>query len=306
MPSLPPALALLPLRLFLGITFAYAGLHKLSDAGFLHAGSDTYIGDQLGAFAEGTPGGPLLETFALPRPVFAGVGVALAEVAIGLLAIAGRFTRTVAAGGLGLSLVLFLTASWHTVPYFLGSDIVFVFAWLPFVLAGAAGQPALDNGSHRAVRVRRRGRVVVPVIGEPLTRRSALAQALGFTAAATGVIAGVSLLARGTVPARARAAAVPDAVADSAAVVAGEALSVTNPLDGTSALVIRGVDGALTAFSAVCTHAGCDVEWRDGEIRCPCHHARFDPATGEPTRGPARMPLSPLEVVERDGKIALG
>ena len=53
--------------------------------------------------------------------------------------------------------MLFLTASWHTVPYFLGSDIVFVFAWLPFVLAGAAGQPALDHGSHRAVRVRRAG-----------------------------------------------------------------------------------------------------------------------------------------------------
>ena len=60
-----PGLALLPLRLFLGVTFAYAGVYKLTDAGFLDAGSETYIGDRLGAFADGTPGGPLLETFAL-------------------------------------------------------------------------------------------------------------------------------------------------------------------------------------------------------------------------------------------------
>jgi thiosulfate dehydrogenase (quinone) large subunit len=302
---LPPGLALLPLRLFLGITFAYAGVHKLTDAGFLHEGAETYIGTQLEAFAEGTPGGPLLETFALPWPVLAGVGVAMTEVAIGLLAVAGRFTRATALAGLGLSLVLFLTASWHTRPYFLGSDIVFVFAWLPFALAGAAGQPALDNRRHRAVRVRRRGRIVVPVAGEPLTRRAALMQALGFTAAATGAIAGASMLFRGAVPARAVASKTTPALADSAALVAGDALTVTNPLDSTAALLIRAPDGALAAYSAVCTHAGCDVVWRDGEIRCPCHHARFDPATGEPTKGPARLPLTAIDVVERDGKIVL-
>ncbi len=70
---LPPGAALLPLRLFLGATFAYAGVQKLSDAGFLHAGADTYIGDQLEGFAQGTPGGPLLEALALPHPEIAGV-----------------------------------------------------------------------------------------------------------------------------------------------------------------------------------------------------------------------------------------
>ena len=203
MRTLSPGAALLPLRLFLGVTFVYAGIHKLSDGGFLRSGSDTYIGDQLAAFSEGTPGGPLLEALALQPPELAGVGVALAEVAIGLLAVAGRFTRASAAAGLGLSVVLFLTASWHTRPYFLGSDIVFAFAWVPFVLAGADGQPALDNRRHRAVRVRRRGRLVIPSVEQPLTRRAALLQALGFTAAATGAIAGVSLLTRGTLPARA-------------------------------------------------------------------------------------------------------
>jgi thiosulfate dehydrogenase [quinone] large subunit len=295
---MPPGLALLPLRLFLGATFVYAGIYKLSDAGFLHAGSDTYIGDQLEGFAQGTPGGPLLETFALPHPALAGVGVAVAEIAIGLLAVAGRFTRASAAAGLGLSLVLFLTASWHTVPYFLGSDVVFAFAWLPFVLAGAEGQPALD---HRP-RMR-----LVPKGGPMLTRRAALLQALGFTAAATGVVAGVSLLARGTVPAPARAARrAGTVVGDAASLGPGEALAFRNPADGGAALAIRGADGTLSAFSAVCTHAGCEVGWQHGEIRCPCHHARFDPATGEPTQGPARDPLTRVDVVERDGNIVAG
>ena len=61
-------MALLPLRLFLGVTFVYAGWQKLSDPGFLTPGSATYIGTQLHAFASGTPGGFLLRWFALPFP----------------------------------------------------------------------------------------------------------------------------------------------------------------------------------------------------------------------------------------------
>ncbi len=54
--GISPALALFPLRLFLGVTFVYAGIQKLSDPGFLHAGAPTYIGTQLHGFAAGTPG----------------------------------------------------------------------------------------------------------------------------------------------------------------------------------------------------------------------------------------------------------
>ena len=140
-----PEMALLPLRIFLGVTFVYAGIQKLSDPGFLHPGAATYIGTQLHGFANGTPGGFLLNTFAIPHAELAGVGVALLEIAVGLLVLVGLFTRAAAAVGLALNLVLFLTASWKTSPYFLGPDIVFVFAWLPFVLAGADGQPALSH-----------------------------------------------------------------------------------------------------------------------------------------------------------------
>ena len=61
----------------------------------------------------------------------------------------GDIARAAALAGMGLNLLLFLTASWHTRPYFLGSDIVFVFAWLPLVLAGTRGQPALEHAVER-------------------------------------------------------------------------------------------------------------------------------------------------------------
>ena len=87
--QITPGMALLPLRLFLGLTFVYAGYQKLSDPGFLTPGAATYIDTRLHGFASGTPGGFLLRWFAIPFPRAVGVGVALAEIVIGLLTTAG-------------------------------------------------------------------------------------------------------------------------------------------------------------------------------------------------------------------------
>ncbi len=197
-----PGLALLPLRLFLGVTFLYGGIQKLADPGFLHPGSSTYIGSQLHGFANHTPGGFILSTLAEPQPKLAGVGIALVEILVGLLVAGGLLTRAAAVVGLAVNLLLFLTASWHTHPYFLGSDIVFVFAWLPFALVGAAGQPALDHrvqglARKRAQRlyVARGPRSRVP--DRVRTRREVLGQGLGLAAASTGVIALLSALVKG-------------------------------------------------------------------------------------------------------------
>jgi thiosulfate dehydrogenase [quinone] large subunit len=330
MAPLSPAAALFPLRLFLGGTFVYAGIQKLSDPGYLRPGSSTYIATQLHGFAHGTPGGFLLRAFALPYPKLAGVVVALVEIAIGLLVLAGLFTRVAAAGGLGLNLVLFLTNSWHTSPYFLGSDIVFVFAWLPFVLTGATGQPSVAHAiEHRIAPARARGR---PAGGPAYTRRGMLVQAAGLAGLGTLAIGGLSALAKGSYhrptrkltaggpgprPAAAAHATKPAAhhakgpklpsgavkLAPSSRLPAGQGATYTDPTTGQPDIVIREQGGGVKAFSAVCTHAGCTVGYESGQIVCPCHGATYDPATGAVQSGPATQGLEPRKIVEQGGSI---
>jgi thiosulfate dehydrogenase [quinone] large subunit len=345
------ALALMPLRLFLGGTFVYAGVQKLTDPGFLHAGAPTYIGTQLEGFANGTPGGFILRTFAIPIPEVAGVGVALTEILIGLLVLFGLYTRFAAAGGMGLNFLLFLTASWHTTPYFLGPDLVFTFAWIPFVIAGAEGQPALDTlFETRRLQSRSRpdGRprpAPPPPLPGALTRRAALLELGGLAVA----VAGISTLAKGSFsPGRALgargagrkgaggkgggnggaegsgskaaggggdAAAQPKAsggssvpanaveLASGSELPAGAGADYTDPVSGEPDILIRASDGSLTAFSAVCTHAGCTVEYGNGVIYCPCHGGEYDPNTGAVIAGPPPAGLEPKKVIESGGKL---
>ena len=337
--------ALLPLRLFLGVTFVYAGIQKLSDPGYLQKGAPTYIGTQLQNFAHGTPGGFILRTFAIPHPTLAGVGVALLEIAVGLLVLVGLATRGAAAVGLLLNLLLFLTNSWRTSPYFLGSDIVFVFAWLPFVLAGAREQPALDNELDAIVARRRRRSALgsgrpAPATEASMTRRGLLAQGLGATALGAALIGGAAALARGaytaprrlgagraTAPSAASAAAPaqtttstgsapsgaspkgpaaavpPGAVklGPASALPRGQAASYNDPADGSPDILIHNSDGSLSAFSAVCTHAGCQVGYQGGQIVCPCHGGVYNARTGAVEGGPPPAPLAPKRVVERNG-----
>jgi thiosulfate dehydrogenase [quinone] large subunit len=336
-----PGTALLPLRLFLGGTFVYAGIQKLSDPGFFHNGAPTYIGTQLHNFASGTPGGFILRAFAIPHPVLAGVGVAIAETMIGLLALLGLRTRIAAGAGMALNFLLFLTASWHTTPYFLGPDLVFTFAWLPFVLTGASGQPALDNVTLRgSAAIARRTRLRPAqasgsyAIDDPvLTRRKLVAQ----TGVAALALAGIASLAKGSyngpttktaslgsgsngagggggggasgnsgAGSGGSASSVPaNAVklGPSSRLPTGQAASYSDPSDGAADILIRESDGSLKAFSAICPHAGCQVEYSGSEIVCPCHGSVFSAQTGQVEVGPATTGLAPKKVAEQGGEI---
>src|SRR5579864_3950213 len=131
--------ATLPLRLFLGATFVYAGLQKILDPGFLQPGSSTYIGTQLQAFANHSPIGFLLDVFALPVPQLTGAAVIVTELAVGILVLVGLATRWAAVVGALVNLAFFLTASWTVQPYFLGSDSIYTVAWITLALVGDQG-----------------------------------------------------------------------------------------------------------------------------------------------------------------------
>ncbi|MFH7019217.1 FAD-dependent oxidoreductase [Flavobacterium sp. FlaQc-47] len=61
--------------------------------------------------------------------------------------------------------------------------------------------------------------------------------------------------------------------------------------------VYRDYDNSLRAFSAVCPHLGCVVQWNNDEksFDCPCHGSRFS-CDGTVTNGPAQTDLSPIHV----------
>jgi len=142
-----PAWILLPMRIFLGLTFIYAGMQKLTDPQFFNSSMPGYIGTQIKGMAHGSPLHDFLLNIALPHAVLFGWMTLLGEIAVGLAVYAGFFFRPAAFVGMMLSLTFFLSASWNTYPYFFGSDIVFVFCWVTMILGGPlnTGLPSIDD-----------------------------------------------------------------------------------------------------------------------------------------------------------------
>jgi len=68
-------------------------------------------------------------------------------------------------------------------------------------------------------------------------------------------------------------------------------------------LVIR-TDKEFIAFSAVCTHLGCQVEFNavKRDIECPCHAGLFD-LEGKVIGGPPPRPLPRVNVSVAEGKV---
>lgn len=146
--------ALLPLRLFLGATFLYAGLDKVTDPGFLSGTGP----DSLAAMMEGvrqTAGAPWMVDLALKNPEGFGYAIAGGEIAVGLGTLVGLWTRLAAFGGILLSLSFWLTVSWSTTPYYFGNDLPYLVAWTPLLLVGA---PRLSLDAALSARRRRHGR----------------------------------------------------------------------------------------------------------------------------------------------------
>ncbi|WP_420235638.1 DoxX family protein [Streptomyces xiaopingdaonensis] len=148
--------ALLPLRLFLGITFVYAGFDKLFDSRFLSGsgpGSLAHLLDPVHSSASA----PWLVSLVEQSPYGFGLALCIGEIAVGVGTLLGLWARVAAAGGALISLCLWLTVSWAATPYYYGNDLAYLMAWLPLVLAGA---PYLSADAALHFRRRRRGRMI--------------------------------------------------------------------------------------------------------------------------------------------------
>ncbi|WP_101845429.1 ubiquinol-cytochrome c reductase iron-sulfur subunit [Halobacillus sp. Marseille-P3879] len=85
----------------------------------------------------------------------------------------------------------------------------------------------------------------------------------------------------------------------------GESVKFDYPGDHDSALLIRLSEEKYAAYQNACTHLQCPVFWEkeEKEMICPCHHGKFDAATGAPTAGPPRRPLPEIKVRVKDGAV---
>jgi len=141
----------LPLRVFLGATFVYAGLQKLADRHFFDAEAPSSVQSQIHSYAPTSPIGGLLAA-AGHHAALVGFAIAAAELAVGLGILTGLWTRAAAAGGAMLSLSFLLTVSWHARPFYYGADIVFLVAWIPLLMVGSGGVLSLDSLLHEQTR----------------------------------------------------------------------------------------------------------------------------------------------------------
>ena len=297
----PVQLALLPLRFFVGGTFLFAGVDKLLDPAFLQASGPGSIGDQLATYSRISPLAPLVSAVALPAPVLVGVIVAGLEIAAGLGALSGLAYRLSSAVGAILAATFFLTASWAIRPYYLGADLPYMVAWITLGLAGHGGRYVIGPVVERAFSLPPAGTLPDGSAADPSaadrTRRGLLQVIV--LAAGSLTVAGISGMLSALGPAFASeplpsaspaadgsagpgASRAPGQIATVAAVRAARSRTFVDPVSGDPAVLVALGDGTIVAFDAVCTHAGCTVNFDrlSGNLLCPCHGAIFDPAHG--------------------------
>jgi nitrite reductase/ring-hydroxylating ferredoxin subunit len=71
-------------------------------------------------------------------------------------------------------------------------------------------------------------------------------------------------------------------------------------------MIVQPTRGKFSAFSAICTHAGCEVSRATATaIICTCHDSEFSSSDGARVAGPASRPLRKFAVVERNGMLFL-
>ena len=258
------------MRIWLGVTWMYAGFDKASDPGFLKAGSSTFIGTQLSAFSVNSPVGFIFSKL-IENATQVGIFIMLAEFAIGAATLLWIAPTWAAFGGFAMSLTLWLASTWNVKPYFLASNSAYTILWLSYFL--------FLYGSRRRSKVSldRRGFI-----------RGTTVAAIAIAGAGLGKIFPKSV---------AGASSGPKNIIKGASFKVGQTHSFVSKA-GTPAVLFRTKNG-IFAYSAVCTHQGCTVQFNSAteNLQCPCHGAVFDPFNeAKVVAGPTNIALPTIKV----------
>ncbi len=132
--------------------------------------------------------------------------------------------------------------------------------------------------------------------------------------AASGLAAGLG--SQASSPAQAQTKSMPTLeIASLADLKPGTELDFNYPDDDSPAVLLAmsgpvedgiGPDQNIVAFSALCTHKGCNVVWHEDQkvLVCPCHWSSFDPAKkGRMIIGQASSGLPQITLAVDDGKV---
>lgn len=94
-------------------------------------------------------------------------------------------------------------------------------------------------------------------------------------------------------------------IAAASAVPVGQAKGFTDAHSHQPAWLVHVSSAQFVAFSAVCTHAGCTVEYDPSSTQfvCPCHGGTYDAKTGKVLGGPPPAPLAQIAVQVQNGNV---
>ena len=258
------------MRLWLGATWIYAGWDKASDPGFLTSGSPTFIGSQLAAYAQNSPIDFLLNKI-LDHATQVGILVMVAEFAIGFATLLWIAPTWAAFGGFVMSISLWLSSSWNVQPYFMASDSAYAILWLTYFLFLYGSRRKSNISIDRRGFIRVSSIAALAVVGVGLGRL--------FPKKAAAVSAG------------------PAKIIEASALAVGKIHNFTSK-SGSPAVLFKSKTGVY-AYSAVCTHEGCTVQYNSASknLQCGCHGAVFDPGKdGTVVTGPTNEPLPKIKV----------
>ena len=275
------------LRLWLGITWVYAGWYKATDPQFLTPNTSGYIGTQLANYQLNSPISFLLRHM-VEHAGIVGLFVMLSEFAIGFATLSGFMLVYASLGGLLMSATLWLSASWTVKPYFLGSDTAYMVMWA--VLLGSIFKNSrklkLPNFTDRREVISLASiaglSILGVVIGKAFTRKAQSNLQSQSSSSSSQAIAKVSDIS------------------------IGKAIHIKDA-QGAPGYIFRTKAGVF-AYSAICTHQGCTVNFNsdNSHFQCPCHGAEFDPANGAKVlAGPAPSPLTKIKISVQGNNIFL-
>jgi Rieske Fe-S protein len=97
-----------------------------------------------------------------------------------------------------------------------------------------------------------------------------------------------------------------DPIVQAAFIPPGMAFAFDLAENGDPALLVHLQNDTWAAYSAKCTHLGCEVSYQldTRRLGCPCHGSQFNPAQGGAVvHGPAKKPLKEIKVRVEGGNV---